>query len=136
MPPAHQQICDDILLVLNQMKGAVTELAEAEGLTKMQLFALYSIQQHETLAMGKVAGILHCDASNVTGIIDRLVLQGYVIRQEAPHDRRAKTLRLTPQGAEITQRATALLPTKLGCHKLNSQEARAFHEIVQKLCAS
>lgn len=58
--------------------------------------------------MGVLAGILACDNSNVTGIVDRLEERGLVRRDTSPGDRRIKLLVLTEQGekvrAEITKR--------------------------------
>jgi MarR family transcriptional regulator, organic hydroperoxide resistance regulator len=45
--------------------------------------------------------VLHCDASNVTGIADRLEARGLVTRQAAREDRRVKLLALTPAGMRL-----------------------------------
>src|SRR5439155_25445980 len=42
--------------------------------------------------------------SALTGIVDRLVDQGLVIREEDPHDRRVVVGRLTPAGVELGDR--------------------------------
>ena len=41
--------------------------------------------------MSALAHALHCDNSNVTGIVDRLEAAGLVERRAAEHDRRVKT---------------------------------------------
>jgi DNA-binding MarR family transcriptional regulator len=134
MEPTSQQVCQDLLQLVDRVKLSVVELAEARGLTRMQLFALYSISEHVELAMRQVADVMHCDASNVTGIVDRLVAQGLVLRQECAHDRRAKTLRLTTKGSKAVQELKDALPAKLGCDALAANECQALHQIVQKLC--
>jgi DNA-binding MarR family transcriptional regulator len=47
--------------------------------------------------------MLNCDASNVTGIIDRLFSHAYIERQEKPTDRRVKMISLTPKGEKLRQ---------------------------------
>ena len=54
--------------------------------------------------MGELAGRLSCDASNVTGLTDRLEARGLVERRPAPGDRRVKVLALTGEGQRV-QRA-------------------------------
>ena len=51
------------------------------------------------MPMRNLAIHLHRDASNLTGIADRLESQGLVQRQVDPADRRIKRLVLTEQGA-------------------------------------
>ena len=51
--------------------------------------------------MGELAGRLHCDASNVTGLADRLEDRGLVERRPAPGDRRVKVLVLTDAGERL-----------------------------------
>ena len=55
------------------------------------------------LSMGELADRLFCDASNVTGIVDRLEARGLVERQADPDDRRVRRLVLTDAGRELWQ---------------------------------
>jgi DNA-binding MarR family transcriptional regulator len=58
--------------------------------------------------MNALAGLLHCDASNVTNIADRLEAAGLVERRAAEYDRRVKTLVLTAHGEDVRQRVAAV----------------------------
>jgi DNA-binding MarR family transcriptional regulator len=51
--------------------------------------------------MRALAGRLGCDASNVTGIVDRLESLGLAHREAAEGDRRVKIVVVTEQGREI-----------------------------------
>lgn len=51
--------------------------------------------------MGELAGRLSCDASNVTGLTDRLEARGLVERRPSPGDRRVKVLLLTEEGHRV-----------------------------------
>jgi DNA-binding MarR family transcriptional regulator len=57
--------------------------------------------------MSVLAGYLACDASNVTGLVDRLEGRGLVERRNAEHDRRVKLLALTEAGVELRRRLMA-----------------------------
>lgn len=107
-------------------------LAEKHGLTHMQLYVMNSIH-HGQITMGRVAGNLHCDASNITGIIDRLVALGLVTREESEQDRRAKVLHLTERGQKIHADVTRQMPKALGCDKLSPDERSALHGLVSRL---
>jgi DNA-binding MarR family transcriptional regulator len=126
------QICQDLLSLVRRTKTALFELAETQGLTPVQMFALYAIL-HGEVTMGRVACALHCDASNVTGIIDRLVTQGLVERRESEQDRRAKTLQLTKLGRQKIESVTDRLPDYLGCGRLSATERTALHTAISKL---
>src|SRR3712207_2309111 len=54
--------------------------------------------------MGELADRLSCDASNVTGLTDRLEARGLVERRPSPGDRRVKVVALTTEGERV-QRA-------------------------------
>ncbi len=71
------------------------------GLAPMQSMALMQLRPGEPMPMSALANALMCDNSNVTGIVDRLEAQGLVERRPSEHDRRVKTLVVTPQGIEL-----------------------------------
>ena len=58
--------------------------------------------------MSALSGVLKVSNGNVTGIIDRLVEDGLVVREKVPGDRRASLARLTEKGcAEFARQAEA-----------------------------
>jgi DNA-binding MarR family transcriptional regulator len=91
---------------LSQRLFRVAELARADfaetvgrhGLTPVQARALLMLE--EPVPMSAVAGRLACDASNVTGLADRLEALG-VAERVPSSDRRVKLLRLTDRGAAL-----------------------------------
>jgi DNA-binding MarR family transcriptional regulator len=132
MEVSQAQTCEDLLDLLGRFKSILFSIAESYGLTPMQLGTLHAIMRGEA-TMGAVARGLHCDASNVTGIIDRLVASELVTRQESTADRRAKTLQLTAKGQQTVDKIMSQLPAALGCAKLNATERAAFHAAIVKL---
>lgn len=60
------------------------------------------------LRMSGLSGVLKVSNGNVTGIVDRLVADGLVVREKVPGDRRAFVARLTQAGrAEFERQAAA-----------------------------
>src|SRR5215510_8346023 len=81
-------------------------LASEFELSPAQCHVLHLIEPDRPVPMGRIAEALACDASNVTGLIDRLESRGLVQRQPSAEDRRVKVLELTPAGAHL--RSTVL----------------------------
>ncbi|ETX30271.1 MarR family winged helix-turn-helix transcriptional regulator [Roseivivax isoporae] len=52
------------------------------------------------LKMSALSGVLRVSNGNVTGIVDRLVDEGHVVRVQVPGDRRASLVRLTRRGQQ------------------------------------
>jgi DNA-binding MarR family transcriptional regulator len=125
-------ICDDLVTLITTCKMHLNQIAKEHGLTSIQLFALRAISEGNN-ATGKIAQILHCDASNVTGIIDRLTSLNLVTRKEDPQDRRVKTVELTEQGEALLQNTLELLPGRLGCDRLTQEETKILHSTIVKL---
>jgi DNA-binding MarR family transcriptional regulator len=73
-------------------------------LSPPQALALRHLEPGRPLPMSALAGLLHCDNSNITGIVDRLEDRGLVERRAAAHDRRIKHLLVTDRGAEVRER--------------------------------
>jgi DNA-binding MarR family transcriptional regulator len=56
--------------------------------------------------MSEVAEVLHCDNSNVTGIVDALEQKGLARRRPSDSDRRVKLIELTGEGRKVRGRLT------------------------------
>jgi DNA-binding MarR family transcriptional regulator len=90
-----------LLQVAFRSKHGLMKLAEKYDLTVVQLHSLGVMNQGEGIPMNTLSNLLLCDASNVTGIVDRLLTQGYIKREENPKDRRVKVITLTPEGVAL-----------------------------------
>src|SRR5438309_2199601 len=70
-------------------------------LSPIQFHVLHLIEPGRPLPMRRLADTLACDASNVTGLVDRLESRGLVRRVPSTDDRRVKVLQLTPAGTRL-----------------------------------
>jgi len=61
------------------------------------------MEKDTPVPMNFFSTILSCDASNVTGIIDRLSAQNLITRREHPQDRRIKAVVLTEKGNDLKE---------------------------------
>jgi DNA-binding MarR family transcriptional regulator len=90
-------------LLQSSRRRFLTVAAEFD-LSPPQVLALKALDPERPVPMSELACALHCDNSNVTGIVDRLEDRGLVERRSAPHDRRVKMLAVTPRGTEVRER--------------------------------
>ena len=79
------------------------------GLGFGQAHALRMLDPEEPIAMSALAERLFCDASNVTGLVDRLEARGLVERRSSANDRRVKALTLTPAGVALRDQVLAVM---------------------------
>jgi DNA-binding MarR family transcriptional regulator len=93
-----------LLRVAFQAKHGVIKLADTYGLTVVQLHSLAILDPGAGVPMNRLSSMLLCDASNVTGIVDRLLSAGYIVREENPDDRRVKMIALTKEGEALRNR--------------------------------
>src|SRR5580700_8057956 len=82
-------------------KHGLMNIADRHKLTVMQMYTLCLLEADKSIPMNSLSTTLHCDASNITGIVDRLFQQKYIRREENPHDRRSKMLTLTSKGVKL-----------------------------------
>jgi DNA-binding MarR family transcriptional regulator len=110
-----------------------TRIAEL-GLSPPQAMALRGLDPDEPVPMGTLACRLRCDASNITGIVDRLEAKQLVERRVAASDRRVKTLVFTAKGRAVRRRLDAvLLDESPAVARLTRAEQRAFRELLRRL---
>ncbi|MHB8588498.1 MAG: MarR family winged helix-turn-helix transcriptional regulator [Candidatus Dormibacteraceae bacterium] len=93
-------------------------------------------QLGDPLPMNKAAGKLHCDPSNVTGIVDRLETRGLIERQHLTKDRRVKHLALTPEGRRLRRRVEAILSSAPGLSSLEAPDQAALQDLLERSLAS
>ncbi|HSW97074.1 MAG TPA: MarR family transcriptional regulator [Candidatus Saccharimonadales bacterium] len=100
-----------LLRVAINAKHNLMNIAEKHNLTVMQMYTLCLLDEDAAIPMNSLTAMLHCDASNVTGIVDRLFQHKFIKREENPSDRRAKLITLTTKGAKLCEKLTDALNT-------------------------
>lgn len=95
---------------------------------------LYRAAGHR-LPLSALACSLECAPSNVTSLVDRLVAEGLVRREDDPHDRRVKLAELTARGLEKVEEALpvykAAVEGLLAC--LTREERAVLARVLAKL---
>ena len=87
----------------------------------------------EPRPMGELAAMMHCDNSNLTGIVDRLEERGLVERTAAQGDRRVKLIALTETGHELrAEMARLMAEPPEPIERLSAKDQRALRDILRR----
>lgn len=109
------------------------KLAE-NGVTWPQFHTLYHIKD-EGIPFNKLADKVHCNASNMTGLIDRMKENGWVYRERLQEDRRVWLVKLTEKGSKLKEK---LIPEHMNNIKermavLSKNEQKILNKLLKKL---
>jgi DNA-binding MarR family transcriptional regulator len=123
--------------LLQSQKPWLAERLAAFDLTINLGHALHVLAESGETTMSAFATAMFVDASNATGLVDRLVRRGLVERKPSEHDRRAKVVRVTAAGKRLERRVEALLrsqaPPPLA--RLSPADQRALSELLERAIA-
>jgi DNA-binding MarR family transcriptional regulator len=123
-------------LMMSQRRRFLAVAAELD-LHPAQAGALVQMEPDTPVPMHELATMLHCDNSNVTGIVDRLEARGLVARQPHEHDRRVKHVVLTPLGVEASRHVRAEMSSAPEAfRKLAVADQRALRDILRRALGS
>jgi DNA-binding MarR family transcriptional regulator len=124
-----------LLQVSFRGKKGLTNIAETYDLSFVQVYTLCSILPGKPLSMNEIANMLNCDASNVTGIIDRLFSREYIVRQEKPGDRRVKMVTLTAKGEELRKQIVSKILSyrSESLERLSGKQKEQLSELLNKI---
>jgi len=114
-------------------RARLVDALERLDLTFMQAHVLRLLDPAAPRPMRDLAETLKCDASNITGIVDRLEARGLVERRTASGDRRVKALVPTPAGLEMRERVLETMQRPpAAIQALSVEDKRALRDILRR----
>jgi len=78
-----------------------THFAKSTGLSMPQFSILMQLHYKGACGMSAISERFDVSAAAASQLVDKLVQAGYIERTEDPHDRRAKLLKLSTEGAKL-----------------------------------
>lgn len=127
----------NIILLMMQAKRRLGVLCEERDMTPVQGMVLILFEDGTANSMNELSYRMGCDASNVTGLVDRLENSGLIDRTTDPEDRRVKMITLSKKGramrAELLEGLRKLEAVDLG--RLSPTEQQQFAILIDKLAA-
>jgi DNA-binding MarR family transcriptional regulator len=117
-------------------------LAEVEqagfDLTPVQYAALAAISSNPGIDQITLAGLIAYDRTTITGVIDRLMQKGLVLRQASIRDRRARELAITDDGQRTLQAITPAVEAaqRIMLRGLSEPEQQQLMRLLKKAIAA
>ncbi|OHV79014.1 transcriptional regulator [Rhizobium sp. LCM 4573] len=113
---------------------------EAAGydLTPVQYAALSAIGMNQGIDQITLAGLIAYDRTTITGVVDRLVQKGLLVRNPSSRDRRARELRITEEGMRALQGITPAVEAaqRVMLRGLTKEEVEEFMRLLRKAIAA
>ena len=130
VPTATDELVALFFQVLGLLRARLVVAVAEIGITPQQAHALRCLDSGRPLPMRELATELGCDASTVTGLVDRLEERGLVVRQPDPDDRRVKALAVTPAGVALRDRIAAALDDEPHLLALSAEQQEQLRELL------
>jgi len=77
--------------------------AKSTGLSMPQFSVLMQLHHKGACGMSEISERFEVTPAAASQLVDKLVQHGFIMREEDPHDRRAKLLNLTDKGQELVR---------------------------------
>jgi DNA-binding MarR family transcriptional regulator len=105
----------DVRDIIAQIDASISELRcigsqqlVRAGVSMAHLHVMWLLKRHGDLSMGRLAELLDVSLSNASGLIDRMVERGLVVRVRVPDDRRLVLVSLSAHGLQMLDHADVL----------------------------
>jgi MarR family transcriptional regulator, organic hydroperoxide resistance regulator len=95
------RIVETAIYLQAESRRLAREQCNRHGITATQLNVLKLLQQIGALSLSELSRKMAAQNSTVTGIIDRMVHAGLVVREQSAADRRVWNIKLTAKGKHI-----------------------------------
>nr|AYM52738.1 MarR family transcriptional regulator [Archangium disciforme] len=127
-----------LLLALGRrrsLRDPIASTCEQLQFTPPQVHALLWLGQDGALTMGELARRLGVTEKTVTGVVDRLEREGYLMRERSAADRRVVRCRLTPEGQTTWQKLDRSMSQGMSqfLGVLDASDRKALFRILEKL---
>lgn len=105
------------------------------AVSKTELLAMLIVDRHGEVIMSQIADNLNVPLSTATGLVNRLVKNGYLLRERSEEDRRIVAIQLTERGKSLVHDLKSTLKSYLERVNvaLTDEERRVLFGVFQKI---
>jgi MarR family transcriptional regulator, organic hydroperoxide resistance regulator len=107
-------------------------------LSKQEIFTLMLLDREGEIIMSRIADYVNVSMSTATGIVERLVKNGYLVRNRNDNDRRIVIIKLTDKAKSIVSQIKTIGLDYYGVimEALTDEERRFLSSILVKIIAA
>lgn len=98
------ELMEVMFAVMRLMKGEMSP-RDINQLSIMQVQALFFIHEHESRSMSDIANHFHIELPSATSLVDKLIKNELVSRNDDPNDRRLVRIILNQKGRTLLHQA-------------------------------
>jgi len=91
------------------LRRAFDQELRSFGLSRALARPLVLIAEHEGIRSCELAGQLDIEGPSLVRLLDQLAAEGLIVRRTHASDQRARTLHLTPAGADVASRVLPIV---------------------------
>jgi DNA-binding MarR family transcriptional regulator len=126
------------ITLLHSQKNWLYDRVATFDITPQMFQALHVLHEYPDSSMREFSEKMFCDASNATGLVDRLETRGLVERRISENDRRAKVVRLTASGTRLFKKIedAVWVEAPPAIAKLSAADQRVLREIIERALAN
>jgi DNA-binding MarR family transcriptional regulator len=134
--PLDRQVCFALYNATRAVTARYRPLLDELGLTYPQYLVLLALWERDERTVKDLGAALRLDSSTLSPLLKRLEAAGLVRRTRRSDDERSVTVRLTPEGSALRDRAAGI-PARLVCEDgLDLGELAELHATLVRLTAA
>ncbi|SDT57847.1 MarR family winged helix-turn-helix transcriptional regulator [Bradyrhizobium canariense] len=124
-----------LMRVAMQRHTAIFMLSMIEDLTQAQFAVMAKLHEVGPCSQNHLGRLVYLDVATVKGVVDRLILRGFVSTSRDPADSRRRAISLTKKGARVVESAipAASEITADTLKPLSEREQRTLARLLKKL---
>lgn len=124
-----------LMRVAMQRHTAIFMADMIEDLTQTQFAVMAKLREVGPSSQNHLGRLVYLDAATIKGVVDRLILRGFLATGSDPLDRRRRAVSLTGQGADVIEQAVRVAAdiTATTLKPLTPEEQRTLARLLKKL---
>lgn len=122
-------IVETVIYLQTESRRLAREQCARLGVTATQLNVIKLLDEIGELSLSELSRRIAAQNSTVTGIVDRMVQSGLVVREQSADDRRVWRIRLTDKGRAVA-RKVEVAPWDLLRRAIDALERREKEQLV------
>ncbi len=129
----ENQLCFPLYAASREVVKRYRPLLDGLNLTYTQYISMMVIWEGGCVSSKELGDRLLLDSGTLTPVLKALEQKGYILRGRSKTDERLLMVSLTPEGAELRDRALSVPSEMAACVALTPNEAQTLQRLLKKL---